>query len=331
MKPVVFGCAGAVLSDEERAFFAAHRPLGLIVFRRNCIDKAQLSALTASFRDIVADETAPVFIDQEGGRVQRLRAPIWWEAPAAGAIGALADSDPEAAEVLARDVGAAIGVQLAEVGINVDFAPCLDVRFPFTHDAIGDRAFHADPAIVAQLGRAYAEGLARFGVQATIKHLPGHGRARLDSHLDLPVIDDDAEALSVDLAPFAALKHLPWGILSHLLFPALDPDEPATTSATIIRDIVRGRIGFSGILATDDISMKALKAPVEVSSVKALEAGCDVVVHCNGDMAEMRAIAEALSPMGDDLAARLAAIAAPPRFQESGALFAALNMRLGRA
>ena len=311
LRPIIFGCAGLALTDDERRFFARVRPCGFILFRRNCESVAQLRALVASMRDVIGDPLAPIFIDQEGGRVLRMKRPAWWQAPASGVIGKRADTDLDAAVLLARDTGRAIGAQLGEVGVNVNFAPCLDVVFPYTHDAIGDRAFHSDPKIIAALGRAFVQGMATFGVQASLKHLPGHGRANLDSHYDLPVIEVGMADLKLDLAPFVALNDLPWGIVSHLLFPALDPAEPATTSARIIHDVVREAIGFKGLLVTDDISMKALKAPVEISSAKALAAGCDIVCHCNGQMAEMAPIAEAIAPMDDALAARFAAIRLP--------------------
>ena len=311
VRPVIFGCAGPVLTEEERRFFTATRPCGFILFKRNCEDVAQLKALVASMREVIDDPLAPIFIDQEGGRVLRMKRPVWWQAPASGLIGKLADRDVDAGVALARDTGRAIGAQLGEVGVNVNFAPCLDVVFPYTHDAIGDRAFHSDPRIIAALGRAYIDGMAEFGVQGALKHLPGHGRARLDSHYDLPVIEVGMDELALDLAPFVALNDLPWGIVSHLLFPALDPTEPATTSGKIIADVVRGRIGFQGLLVTDDISMKALKAPVEVSSTKALAAGCDIVCHCNGQMAEMAPIGDAIAPMSEDLARRFEVIRAP--------------------
>lgn len=331
MKPVIFGCAGPVLSEDERAFFTASRPCGFILFRRNCVDVAQTQALVESMREVIDDPLAPIFIDQEGGRVRRMWPPVWWKAPASGAIGKLADRDMDAAIRLAKDTGAAIGAQLGECGVNVDFAPCLDVLFPYTHDAIGDRAFHSDPAIVAALGRAFIDGLALYGVQGCLKHLPGHGRANLDSHYDLPVIDVPASELDIDLAPFIALNDLPWGIVSHLLFPQLDPKHPATTSTKIIREIIRERIGFEGLLVTDDISMKALKAPVEESSVRALEAGCDIVCHCNGDMAEMKPIADALAPMDETLAARFEAIRRPcvsEPFSEIAELAADIDARI---
>lgn len=304
-KPLVLGCSGPVLTDDERAFFTAARPCGFILFRRNCIDPAQTRALVAQLRESIDDAFAPVSIDQEGGRVQRMRQPGWLETPAGGAMGQIASRDLEAGKDFARNAARVIGAQLAECGINLDFAPCLDVLFPYTTPAIGDRAFHEDPAIVITLGRAFMDGLADFGVQAVLKHLPGHGRARLDSHYDLPTIDaSHAELSAVDFAPFVALNDTLWGMLSHLLIPALDPDAPATISPKIIREIIRGEMGFTGLLATDDISMKALKAPVEESSRAALAAGCDIVVHCNADPAEMQAIAAALGPMDDALLER---------------------------
>lgn len=311
MRPIIFGCAGPVLTEAERQFFADTRPCGFILFRRNCVDVAQLSALVASLRETIDDPLAPIFIDQEGGRVLRMKAPGWWQAPASAKIGAVADHDLAAGVALARDTGSAIGAQLAEVGVNVNFAPCLDVRFPYTHDAIGDRAFHGDPAVVAALGRAFIDGMAKHGVQGTLKHMPGHGRAQMDSHYDLPVIAADAAALARDLSPFVALHDVPWGIVAHVLYPALDADLPASLSARIIKDVIRGEIGFAGLLVTDDISMKALKAPVEVSSAKALAAGCDLVCHCNGDMAEMAPIAAAIAPMSDALTERMKAIRTP--------------------
>lgn len=312
-RPVIFGCTGPALSRTERDFFKSARPCGLIVFRRNCETPAQVAALVGDFRDAVDDPLAPVFIDQEGGRVLRMKRPQWWQAPAAGRIGQLADRDLEGAARLARDVGACIGAQLAESGVSVNFAPCLDLRFPHTHDAIGDRAFHRDPAVVAHLGGAFLDGMARFGVQGALKHLPGHGRADLDSHRDLPVIDAGRAALDADFAPFRALNTTPWGVVSHLLFPALDPDRPATLSPTVISDVVRGAIGFAGLLVTDDIAMKALTAPVEISATTALAAGCDIVCHCNARPDEMDRIADAIAPMSAALAARLAAVQAPRR------------------
>lgn len=311
MKPIIFGCAGPKLTDEERAFFKAERPCGFILFRRNCVDVAQTQSLVESMREVIDDPLAPVFIDQEGGRVRRMWPPVWWKAPAAGLIGKLADRDLDAGVQLAKDVGAAIGAQLGECGVNANFAPCLDVVFPYTHDAIGDRAYHSDPAIIAALGRAFIDGMDLYGVQGCLKHLPGHGRANLDSHYDLPVIDVGADELDLDLAPFIALNDLPWGIVSHLLFPQIDPKHPATLSPKIISEILRERIGFEGLLVTDDISMKALKAPVEVSSVQSLEAGCDIVCHCNGEMAEMAPIAKAIGEMDEALMARFEVIRRP--------------------
>lgn len=331
MKPIIFGCAGPKLTAEERAFFKAERPCGFILFRRNCVDVGQTQNLVTSMREAIDDPLAPIFIDQEGGRVRRMWPPVWWKAPAAGLIGKLADRDLDAAIELARDTGAAIGAQLGECGVNVDFAPCLDVVFPYTHEAIGDRAYHSDPAIVAALGRAFLDGMELYGVQGCLKHLPGHGRANLDSHYDLPVIDVGGDDLDLDLAPFVALNDVPWGIVSHLLFPKLDPKHPATLSPKIISEIIRDRIGFDGLLVTDDISMKALKSPVAVSSAQALEAGCDIVCHCNGEMAEMAPIAKAIREMDEALVARFEAIRRPcvsEPFSEIAELAASIDARV---
>ncbi|MDX2234286.1 MAG: beta-N-acetylhexosaminidase [Hyphomonadaceae bacterium] len=331
IRPLIFGCAGPALTPAERTFFAQARPCGFILFKRNCVDGPQLTALVAELRASIDDPLAPIFIDQEGGRVLRMKAPAWWQAPASGRIGAVADRDLAAGVTLARDVGRAIGAQLAQVGVTVNFAPCLDIRFPYTHEAIGDRAFHADPAVVAALGRAFIDGMAKYGVQGTLKHMPGHGRAIMDSHYDLPVIDVAASELALDLTPFIALNDVPWGIVAHVSYPAIDPVAPASISSRIIGDVIRGDIGFGGLLVSDDISMKALKAPVAVSSVKALAAGCDLVCHCNGDMAEMTAIADAVAPAAPALLTRLKAVrtpATPPDGEDLAALAADIDRRV---
>ena len=331
MTPAIFGMSGLTLTAEERAFFAEADPAGYIVFLRNIESREQLRALTDDLRSIHGRDDLFICVDQEGGRVVRLKAPAWWHAPAAGRIGKVADQDLTEAETLAVDVGKVIGAQLAEVGINVNLAPCLDVRFPYTHDAIGDRAFHADPLVVARLGRAYANGLGHFGVQAALKHLPGHGRAKRDSHHGLPMITAPRDELEIDLAPFHALADLPWGIVSHLMFSALDASEPATTSAKIIREIVRDAIGFAGLLVTDDIVMKALKAPVQKSALRTLEAGCDIICHCSADLAEMAILADVVAPMDERLAKRFEAIRQPAgraRFADVAHLAADIDRRL---
>ncbi|MGO1074357.1 glycoside hydrolase family 3 N-terminal domain-containing protein [Inquilinus sp. CA228] len=282
---ILFGCAGPVLTAEDRRFFRDADPLGFILFRRNCETPDQLKALVADLRGAVG-RRAPVMIDQEGGRVARLRPPHWPAFPAAGRFGALA--------------GAA--------GIDTVAAPVLDLDLPGAdRTVVGDRAFSGDPAVVARLGRAVAEGLLDGGALPVIKHLPGHGRSRVDSHVALPVVEADLETLErTDFAPFRDLAGLPWGMTGHLVFTALDPGHPVTQSPTAIRDAVRGRIGFDGVLCSDDLSMGALAGPLPQRAERALAAGCDLALHCNGDLAEMRAIAAVLPPIGPETAARLA-------------------------
>jgi beta-N-acetylhexosaminidase len=303
-KAVIFGCAGTALTDAERAFFAAKNPFGFILFARNVATPDQVRSLIASFRDAVGRPDAPVLIDQEGGRVARLKPPHWRAAPAGARIGALADVDAacEAAWLNARLIGA----ELRELGIDVDCAPVADVPVAGAHDVIGDRAYGTDPGRVATIARAVALGFIDAGVLPVIKHMPGHGRAHVDSHFDLPVVDTPREVLAkTDFVPFRALADMPWGMTAHVLFTALDAKRPATTSPTIIRDIIRGEIGFGGLLLTDDLSMKALGGSVAERAQAALAAGCDVALHCNGDMAEMEGIAAVVPPLTDAARARI--------------------------
>jgi len=304
---ILFGCAGPVLAAEERSFFRDADPLGFILFRRNCEAPDQLRALIADLRDAVGRK-APVMIDQEGGRVARLRPPHWPAFPAAGRFGALAVIDPDAAEEAVRANAAAIALTVGAAGIDVVAAPVLDLDLPGAdRTVVGDRAFSGDPAVVARLGRAMAEGLLDGGAMPVIKHLPGHGRSRVDSHFALPLVDTDLDTLErTDFAPFRALADLPWGMTGHLVFAALDPDHPVTQSPTAIRDAVRGRIGFDGVLCSDDLSMGALSGSLPDRASRALAAGCDLALHCNGDLAEMRAIAAAVPAIGPEAAARLA-------------------------
>lgn len=306
-RAILFGCAGPVLTAEERLFFRDADPLGFILFRRNCETPDQLAALVADLRDAVGRK-APVMIDQEGGRVARLRPPHWPAFPAAGRFGALDALDPEAAEEAARANATAIALTAGAAGIDIVAAPVLDLDLPGAdRTVVGDRAFSGDPAVVARLGRAVAEGLLDGGALPVIKHLPGHGRSRVDSHVALPLVEADLDTLEhTDFAPFRDLADLPWGMTGHLVFTALDPDHPVTQSPTAIRDAVRGRIGFDGVLCSDDLSMGALSGSLPDRAARALAAGCDLALHCNGDLAEMRAIAAAVPPIGLDTAARLA-------------------------
>lgn len=288
----IYGCKGLELNDREKRFFREARPWGFILFSRNADNPEQLRRLTASLREAVGYD-APILIDQEGGRVQRLRPPHWRAWPAARRYGELFERD-EGKGLRAAHLGARLmASELTDAGINADCLPVLDVPVPGAHDVIGDRAYSGDPASVAALGGVVAEGLLASGVLPVVKHMPGHGRACADSHKALPVIDAPLSELEVsDFAPFHALRSLPLAMTAHAVYAALDPENPATTSATVIRETIRERIGFEGLLMSDDISMKALKGGIGVRSRAALRAGCDVVLHCNGDMAEMEAVAK---------------------------------------
>ncbi len=310
----IFGCAGLVLTDEERRFFAATAPLGFILFGRNVDDPAQVAALVASLRDSVGRADAPVLIDQEGGRVQRLRPPHWRRAPAGAPFARLAARDRTAAAAALRLNFRLIGRELAALGIDVDCAPVLDVPVPGAHDVIGDRAYGTEPSMVAALGRAAMDGLLDEGVLAVIKHIPGHGRALVDSHLALPVVEASrAELEAEDFPPFRALADAPWAMTAHVVYKAIDPTAPATTSARVIGEVIRGIIGFDGVLVSDDLSMKALGGGFAERTAAALDAGCDLVLHCNGDMAEMEAVAASLRPVSEIAQERLARAAAMKR------------------
>ncbi|HWU00592.1 MAG TPA: beta-N-acetylhexosaminidase, partial [Terriglobales bacterium] len=289
---VIFGCAGPQLDAAEAAFFREMQPLGFILFGRNVVDPAQLRRLTSDLRAAIDRPDAPILIDQEGGRVRRLRPPHWRQIPAPGIFGALAARDLAAAERAVALNHRLMAAELRDVGITVDCAPLLDIRFPGAHDVVGDRSFGSDPALITKLGRIAATALLEGGVMPVIKHIPGHGRAMVDSHLDLPRVTEKHAALAAsDFQPFVALKDLPWGMTAHLVYEAIDPDHPATLSRKVIGDVIRGEIGFDGLLLTDDLSMKALKGSFTERAAGSLAAGCDVVLHCNGDMAEMRQVA----------------------------------------
>ena len=297
----VFGCAGPKLSDEEAAFFRKIDPLGFILFARNCQNPEQIRRLTADLRAAVGRHDAPVLMDHEGGRVQRLAPPQWRKVPAAAAFGRRAEADLSTAVEAAAVNGQLMALELAAIGVDVNCVPCLDITDPAGHQVIGDRAFAADGAVVARLGRAQADGLARGGVLPVIKHMPGHGRATVDSHLELPVVTASREALSGrDFLPFAELADLPLGMTAHVLYPVLDADYPATLSKNIIARVIRGQIGFDGLLFTDDLSMQALGGKIGQRAADALAAGCDVALHCNGEMAEMQAVASACRPLSKD-------------------------------
>lgn len=287
----IYGCSGHKLTAEERAFFVETRPWGFILFRRNVDTPDQVKALVAELRDSIGRADAPVLIDQEGGRVQRLGPPHWPKYPPGSAY-LKAVNDPMAARELVRLGARLIAHDLREVGITVDCVPVLDVPVPGAHDIIGDRAYAQEPATVTQLGRAAAEGLLAGGVLPIIKHIPGHGRAFADSHHDLPVVETDLATLDAwDFAPFKALSDMPMAMTAHVVFSAVDAKRPATTSKKGIR-LMREHLGFSGLIMSDDLSMKALSGTLTQRAEQSLKAGCDVILHCNGDLDEMRQVAE---------------------------------------
>jgi beta-N-acetylhexosaminidase len=294
----IYGLAGPFLSVAEAAFFAEAQPWGFILFARNIENPEQVRALTASLRATVNDPRAPILIDQEGGRVARLKPPHWKARPPAARFGALYAGNPEAAREATYLNARLIAHDLCELGINVDCLPVLDVPQPGAHDIIGDRAFASDPGIVIALGRAQIEGLMDGGVLPVMKHIPGHGRAGSDSHLELPRVAAEMEELSaLDFVTFRSLDTCPMAMTAHVVYDSIDPQRPATTSPKVVRDVIRGEIGFDGLLMSDDLSMKALAGPLNVRAKAALFAGCDVVLHCNGDMDEMKDVASEAKPL----------------------------------
>ena len=307
MKPVIFGLAGPTLTTDERAFFAAVEPAGFILFRRNIVDRAQLRALTDALRDLAGNERLPILIDQEGGRVARMAPPQWPAFPAGPAFDALYDTAPITGIAAARANGQALGLMLAEAGVTVDCLPLRDVVQTDTTDAIASRAYGREPMRVAAMGRATLEGLAAGGVVGVVKHMPGHGRALVDSHHLLPTVTASAAELEVDLEPFRRLAHATMGMTSHIVFEAWDAERPATLSPTVIDRIIRGAIGFDGLLMTDDIDMKALSGSAGDKAAAAIAAGCDLVLDCWARMDEMVAIADRLQPIADRSRARLEA------------------------
>lgn len=303
----IFGLAGTMPSAEETAFFADADPLGFILFARNIDTPDQVRGLCAALRDAVGRPDAPILIDQEGGRVQRLRPPHWPDWPAMGRIAAVFKRDPGRARDALDLILDGIAASLRDLGIDVDCAPVLDVPQPDAHDVIGDRAFGRDPDTVAALGGRAAERLLAGGVLPVVKHIPGHGRALSDSHETLPRVAVDRGLLErVDFRPFKALSHLPIAMTAHVVYAAIDPDRPATWSARVIQDAIRRDIGFDGLLVSDDLCMKALGGEYRDRAWKALDAGCDVVLHCSGVLEEMRGVVDGASALSDQAMARWA-------------------------
>lgn len=301
----VYGCQGTQLAPEEREFFRDVRPFGFILFARNAATPAQVGALCADLRECVRDGGAPIFIDQEGGKVQRLKPPHWQARPAARRFGELFDRYPQEGREGAYLCARLIAHELRSVGVTVNCAPVLDVPVQGAHDIIGDRAFSSDPAAVIELARAAMDGYLDGGVLPVIKHVPGHGRALADSHLSLPcVAAPPAELSGHDFVPFRSLNHAPMAMTAHVVFEAIDPRRPATTSPRIIRDVIRGEIGFDGLLISDDLSMSALAGPLGTRAKAALFAGCDIALHCNGRLDEMQDVAKNTKPLAGESLAR---------------------------
>lgn len=324
-KAFISGCAGVSLNADEQAFFRSEQPWGLILFARNCVEPDQIRDLVEHYRECVGRPDAPVLIDQEGGRVQRLRTPQWPLYPSGARIAGAYLADPAEGLALARNIARLIADDLFALGINVDCLPILDVPQPNVHKIIGDRAYGTTPKMIAEIGRAMAEGLMERGVLPVVKHIPGHGRAVVDSHLDLPVVTATKDVLrGSDFLPFTDLSDMPLGMTAHIVYTAYDGENSATHSACVIEDVIRGEIGFDGLLMTDDLSMKALGGDYSDRTKRALEAGCDVVLHCNGVFEEMIAVAQASPELSGAAAERadraMGWLAAPQPYDKDTAL-----------
>jgi beta-N-acetylhexosaminidase len=322
MQAAIYAPAGLELTDDERRFFRDAEPAAFIVFKRNCGDPQQLLRLTDSLRDLTGRADLPILIDQEGGRVERMKPPEWPEFPAAERFADLYQAAPSSAIEAARSNGRALGLMLRTVGINVDCIPLLDVRQPGATDIIGDRALGNEPMQVAALGRAVLDGLASAGALGVVKHMPGHGRALVDSHKELPIVPAGAQVLETDLEPFERLSSTPMGMTAHVVYTAWDPDHPGSMSPTVIGDIIRGRVGFDGFLMSDDIGMEALSGDFAGRAAGVVAAGNDVALHCSGNMDEMIAVAGAVPAMSSQGEARLARAMASIRADDHGPDFA---------
>jgi beta-N-acetylhexosaminidase len=313
VRAFISGCEGLSLNTAELDLFARRNPWGLILFQRNCASSAQIKDLTLSFREAVGRKDAPVLIDQEGGRVQRMRPdvnPEWRKYPSAARMGAYYEKSPLHALRVARNAGRLMAEDLAAVGITVDCLPVLDVAQPNTHAVIGDRSYGSTPDAVLSMARAHVAGLMDAGILPVMKHIPGHGRALVDSHKELPrVTASRAELEAVDFRTFAGFADCPMAMSAHIVFEAIDKDAPATQSKRVIRDVIRKQIGFNGLLMTDDLSMKALSGTFTEKVQRSLEAGCDMVLHCNGVMSELAEVADAVPALtGKSMARAKAAL-----------------------
>ncbi len=306
-RALVVGCSGTVLTEAERRFLTEADPLGVILFARNVADPAQVRALVGEIRSVLGRDDAPVLIDQEGGRVQRLGPPYWRAAPAPARLGGLAAAGFAGAVSAAQLNARLMAADLADLGITVACTPVLDLPAPDGHAVIGDRALASDPHTAGELGAAVCTGLMRGGVLPVVKHLPGHGRARADSHVALPSVTAGRASLAAhDFVPFARNADAPWGMTAHVRYPDMDAANPATNSATVIRSVIREQIGFDGVLISDDLDMGALDGDRRARAEAAIGAGCDAVLQCSGDLAAMQRAAEGAPELGDAARRRLA-------------------------
>ena len=302
----IYGLAGTKISADEAAFFRDAAPTGYILFRRNIETRAQLRRLTDALRSLEGHDEVPILIDQEGGRVARMRPPEWQAFPSGEAFDRLYQLAPSSAIEAARVNARALGLMLNEVGVNIDCLPMLDVRQPGASDIVGDRALGSEPMQVAALGRSILDGLASAGVLGVIKHIPGHGRALVDSHHELPHVDASDDELAIDLEPFERLRDAAMGMTSHLLYHAWDAARPASQSPIVIHDIIRQRIGFDGFLMSDDVGMEALAGDHGTRAAACVAAGCDVALHCDGKMENMVSVAQMMPALSPEAEARLA-------------------------
>lgn len=303
----ITGLAGPELEPAEAQFLRETRPAGVILFARNCLEHDQIRRLIGNVRDAIGAEDVLTLVDQEGGRVQRLRPPLGRTLPAGRRYLNAAAGDIAVAARTAELVYRLLADDLRQLGFNTNCAPVLDVPVPGAHDIIGDRAYATEPRPVAALGLAVARGLAAGGVLPVIKHIPGHGRAGCDSHHELPSVSASrAELAATDFAAFAAAAHLPAAMTAHVVYSDFDPDAPATTSARVITEVIRGTIGFDGLLMTDDLSMQALSGSMRSRAEQSIRAGCDLALHCNGDLAEMQAVAAGVPALSGAAARRFA-------------------------
>ena len=322
MQAAIYGLEGLALKDDERSFFRDSEPAGFILFRRNCESQEQMLRLTDSLRALNGRDDVPILIDQEGGRVARMRPPEWPAFPPAERFAILYRAAPSSAIEAVRANARALALMIRSVGVNVNALPLLDVRQEGASDIIGDRALGSEPMQVAALGRAVLDGMASAGVVGIIKHIPGHGRALVDSHKELPVVTAGAEELESDLEPFERLASAPMGMTAHVVYTAWDSERPASLSPVVIRDIIRERIGFDGWLMSDDLGMEALKGDFASRAAGVVAAGCDVALHCSGKMDEMVEVASSVPSMSAEGHDRLARAMASTRLDLEGIDFA---------